>query len=289
MTTPTSTGLPFPQIDPVALCIGPFALRWYALAYLGGILIGWWLLRRITSDKSDPVGHAPVDAMINAGIIGIILGGRLAYVLFYNLPYFLEHPLQIPMIWNGGMAFHGGALGVLGAIYYVSRRYGVPFPELGDLVALVAPIGLFLGRLANFVNAELYGRVTDSPIGMVFMKPRYPAEGVCSPSGPVWQAVPPGLPRHPSQLYEAALEGLVLFAVLLVVYRLGGRRHPGLMMGVFIAGYGLARFAVEFFRQPDEHLGFLFGGATMGQLLSLPMAIFGGVVIAAALRTRLRT
>ena len=242
------------------------------------------MLLRVTRDENDPVGQAPVDALINAGVIGIILGGRLAYVAFYNLPFFLENPVQIPMIWTGGMSFHGGALGMLGAIYYVSRRYRVPFSSLADLVALVAPVGLFLGRIANFINAELYGRVTDVPWGMVFARPAPSAGGACS--GTDWLVVPPGLPRHPSQLYEAALEGLVLFVLLVFILRRGGRRLPWLMTGVFIAGYGLARAFVEFFREPDAQLGFLLGAATMGQLLSIPMIAAGLLLIAHAARRR---
>ena len=282
-------GLPFPRIDPVALCIGPLAIRWYALAYLGGILIGWKILKRITRGEGDPVGNAPVDAMVNASVIGIILGGRLVYVLSYNLPYFLENPVQIPMVWNGGMAFHGGALGALGAALYVSRKHMIPFSSLADLLVLVAPIGLFFGRIANFINAELYGRVTDAPWGMVFMKPRPGPGGVCSDGGPIWQTVPPGLPRHPSQLYEAALEGIVLFAVLWAIYRAGGRERPFLMTGTFFLGYGLARILVEFFREPDGQLGFLLGEAvTMGQLLSMPMVAIGCLLIVFSLASRPR-
>ena len=280
-------GLAFPQIDPVAICLGPLAIRWYALAYLAGILIGWRVLLRVTDDETDPIGRAPVDAMINAGVIGIILGGRLVYVLFYGLPYFLENPVEIPMIWRGGMSFHGGALGLLGAAFYVSRKYRVAFPGLMDLMVLVAPIGLFFGRIANFINAELYGRVTDVPWGMVFMKPQLAGGGACSGAELVWRAVPPGLPRHPSQIYEAVLEGLVLLALLWAVHRLGGRRRPWLMTGVFMAGYGLARFFVEFFREPDAQIGLVLGGAaTMGQLLSSPMIAIGGALIAYALIRR---
>ena len=289
MDAASLNGLPFPRIDPVALCIGPLAIRWYALAYLAGILIGWRILKRITSGEDDPVGNAPVDAMVNAGVIGIILGGRLVYVLFYNLPYFLENPVQIPMIWTGGMSFHGGALGALGAALYVARRHMIPFSSLADLVVLIAPIGLFFGRVANFINGELYGRVTDAPWGVVFMKPRPGPGGVCSDAGPVWQTVPPGLPRHPSQLYEAVLEGIVLFAVLWAIYRAGGRQRPWLMTGTGFAGYGLARVLVEFFREPDGQLGFVLGGAaTMGQLLSLPMVAIGGLLIAFSLGSRPR-
>lgn len=262
---PVMAAIPFPAIDPVLIAIGPIAIRWYALAYLAGILLGWWLLRRITQAKDDAVGQAPVDAMINAGVIGIIAGGRLGYVLFYNLPFYLENPAEIIMVWKGGMAFHGGFLGMLAAIWWVARQHKISVVALGDLIALVAPIGLFFGRIANYINAELYGRTTDMPWGVVFPG-----------GGPQ--------PRHPSQLYEAALEGLLLFAILWLVYRWGGRIRPGLMIGIFFAGYGLARSFVEFFREPDSHIGFLFAGVTMGQLLSLPMVILGGIIIQRTLR-----
>ena len=284
--TPALAALPFPAIDPVAICLGPLAVRWYALAYLAGILLGWWLLKRLTRGPQDAVGHAPLDAMINAGVIGIILGGRLIYVLFYNLPYFLENPVQIVMVWNGGMAFHGGFLGMVGAILFVSRQHKINPVALGDLIALVAPIGLFFGRMANFINAELYGRVTDAPGGRVFKSPPWKEGGPCSVSDAPWVTVPPGLPRHPSQLYEAGLEGLVLFAVLWIIYRRGGRSIPGLMTGVFVMGYGLARTFVEFFREPDAQLGFLAGGVTMGQMLSGPMIIIGAVIIIKAKQAR---
>lgn len=286
MTPSSMASLPFPAIDPVALCLGPVPIRWYALAYLAGILLGWWLLRRLTARADDPVGQAPLDSMINAGVIGIILGGRLVYVAFYNLPYYLQHPVEILMVWQGGMAFHGGFLGMIGAILWVARHHKISPIALGDLVALVAPIGLFFGRIANFINAELYGRITDVPWGMVFLRPLPNPDGPCAASDAPWQPVPPGLPRHPSQLYEAALEGLVLFAILWLIHQRGGRHRPGLLIGVFIAGYGTARTLVEFFREPDTQLGYLLGGATMGQLLSLPMIIIGALVIWQALARR---
>jgi len=248
--------IPFPMIDPVIFSIGPFAIRWYALAYLAGILLGWWYLKRLTDQEDDPVGPAPLDALINASVIGIILGGRLGYVFFYNLPYYLNHPLEIFMVWHGGMSFHGGMIGMASAIFIVARRFGINPLALGDLIALAAPIGLFFGRIANFINAELYGRVTDMPWGIVF-----PGGGEVT--------------RHPSQLYEAGLEGLLLFLILRGAFRNGARETPGLMIGIFLSGYGLARIFIEVFREPDQQIGFLFDFLTMGQMLSLPMVIIG--------------
>jgi len=248
--------IPFPMIDPVIFSIGPFAIRWYALAYLAGILLGWWYLKRLTEQDDDPIGPAPLDALINASVIGIILGGRLGYVFFYNLPYYLNHPLEIFMVWHGGMSFHGGMIGMASAIVIVARRFGINPLALGDLIALAAPIGLFFGRIANFINAELYGRVTDMPWGIVF-----PGGGEAT--------------RHPSQLYEAGLEGLLLFLILRSAFRNGARETPGLIIGIFLSGYGLARIFIEVFREPDQQIGFLFDFLTMGQMLSLPMVIIG--------------
>jgi len=254
------SAIPFPMIDPVLFSIGPVAVRWYALAYLAGILLGWLYLKRVTANENDPVGHAPLDALINASVIGIILGGRLGYVLFYNLDYYLSQPIEILMVWYGGMSFHGGMIGMTLAILAVARHHGINPLALGDLIALAAPIGLFFGRIANFINAELYGRLTEMPWGIIF-----PGGGYS--------------PRHPSQLYEAGLEGVVLFFVLQVFYRRGAREFPGLMTGVFLLGYGLARILVELFREPDQQIGFLINVITMGQILSLPMVIIGVIMI----------
>ncbi|HET8729329.1 MAG TPA: prolipoprotein diacylglyceryl transferase [Alphaproteobacteria bacterium] len=250
-------GIPFPAIDPVAFEIGPFVVRWYALAYLAGFIGGWRYCIHLA--RVAPVGPTPqdMDDFLTWAVIGTILGGRLGYVLFYNLPFYLENPLEALKVWHGGMSFHGGLLGViLAMILFALRRGFSPF-AIGDIVAAAAPIGLFFGRLANFVNGELYGRATDLPWGVVFPH-----------GGP--------LPRHPSQLYEAVLEGLVLFILLLVLaHRQALRRRPGIVGGVFLIGYGVSRFLVEFVREPDAHLGFLWLGATMGQLLSLPMIAVG--------------
>lgn len=253
---PVLAALPFPEIPDTLISIGWFQLRWYALAYIGSILLGWWILRRVTATPDDPIGHPPLDDLINFGIIGIIIGGRLVYVLGYNLDYYLAHPLEALKVWQGGMAFHGGFLGMVAAIIYTARRHKVDMVKLGDLIAMVAPIGLFFGRLSNFINDELHGRVTDVPWAVVF------------PNGG-------NLPRHPSQIYEALLEGALLFALLLLAWRMGARRRPGLMIGLFLTGYGLARIVVENFREPDAQLGFLLGGVTMGQLLSAPMVVVG--------------
>ena len=253
--------IPFPGFDPVLVQFGPLAIRWYALAYIAGLLIGWQLLKRIVQRPGWTLNTEQVDDLLFYATLGIILGGRLGFVLFYHPGHYLSHPLQILAVWQGGMSFHGGLLGIGVACWLFARRHGIGFLEIADAVAVVAPIGLFFGRLANFINAELWGRVTNVPWGVIFPN-----------AGPE--------PRHPSQLYEALLEGLVLFVVLQVMAR--GARDPaaaGRLCGVFLLGYGLARAFVEFFREPDAHLGYLFGLVTMGQLLSLPMIAAGLILI----------
>ncbi len=253
---PSFAALPFPDIDPVIFSIGVFSIRWYALAYIGGILLGWLLLRRITSSPQDPIGYAPFDDLMNYGIIGIILGGRIGYVLGYNFFYYLQHPLEALYIWQGGMSFHGGFLGMVVSIILVARKHKISVIGFGDLIAIAAPIGLFFGRIANFINGELYGRITDVPWAFVFPH-----------GGP--------LPRHPSQLYEALLEGALLFIIIFWAYRKGARNTPGLMIGLFMTGYAISRIIVEFVREPDTQLGIIFGQFTMGQILSLPMLVIG--------------
>jgi phosphatidylglycerol:prolipoprotein diacylglycerol transferase len=250
--------LKYPHIDPVALHLGPLVIRWYALSYLTGVLLGWWLVGRLNKRLQPPTLSAEAfdDIMVWA-IMGIILGGRLGYVLFYKPDYYFANPGQIFMVWQGGMSFHGGLLGVITSMFLFARKFKIPFLAITDLVATVAPIGLFLGRLANFVNGELYGRVTDSPLGMVF------------PNSD-------GQPRHPSQLYEAGLEGVLLFVVLITLAtRTRALSRAGTISGLFLIGYACARSTVELFREPDDFIHFLPSWITMGQLLSLPMLIGG--------------
>jgi phosphatidylglycerol:prolipoprotein diacylglycerol transferase len=262
--------LPFPAFDPVLVQIGPFAVRWYALAYIAGILLGWLYAKAILRSPrawggAAPISAAEFDDFVLWVTLGIILGGRTGYVLFYNLPHFLEHPVEIVQLWKGGMSFHGGFIGCVLAVVLFARRRKIPILSLGDVTCAVAPIGLFFGRLANFINGELWGRPSDVPWAMVFPG-----------GGP--------LPRHPSQLYEAMLEGLVLFAVLALFVRLGALKRRGLILGAFALFYGLARCFGEFFREPDIQLGFLWGGLTMGMLLSLPMILGGALIIWLVLR-----
>lgn len=254
--------LPFPAIDPVLIEVGPFAIRWYALAYIAGILLAWWYMKRLVrADRLWGATPRPVPADIDDFVfwatIGIILGGRIGYVLFYNLDYFVQNPWEIPVVWSGGMSFHGGFMGVVIAMVLFARARGLAMWTMFDLAGAAAPFGLFFGRLANFVNGELWGRPADVPWAVVFPF-----------AGPE--------PRHPSQLYEAGLEGIVLFLVLrFVTHRLKGLERPGLTAGTFAAGYGLARIVSEFFRMPDIQIGFLAGGLTMGMLLSIPMVAAG--------------
>src|SRR5579871_2580957 len=264
------TVIPFPEIDPVLISIGPFAIRWYALAYIFGIIMGWVYGRAIIRNERNWGGPAPLtlldfDDFILWLTLGIILGGRTGYVLFYNLPHFVEHPQEIFQVWNGGMSFHGGFLGCVVAVMTFATLRKIPILSLGDITCAVAPIGLLLGRLANFVNGELWGRIADVPWAMIF--PR---------GGP--------LPRHPSQLYEAGLEGLVLLIVLGLLVRAGALRRPGLILGAFAAFYAIVRSFCELFREPDPQLGFLWNGMTMGMLLSIPLFIAGILLIAFALR-----
>lgn len=253
--------LPFPAIDPVAIDLGFFAVRWYALSYIVGLLLGWRYLMWMAAQPPSAMPRKDADDLLVWIALGVILGGRLGYVLFYKPLFYMEHPIQILQVWTGGMSFHGGLLGVVVATWFFSRQRKLNPFRVGDLLCCAAPIGLFLGRLANFVNGELFGRVTDSPVGMVF------------PHGGPY-------PRHPSQLYEAALEGIVLFLVMAFLFRQRGiRRKPGMLLGFFLIGYGLARCTAEFFREPDAHLGFILGPVTMGQILSVPMILLGLVIL----------
>lgn len=250
----------FPQIDPVAVQLGPLVVRWYALAYIAGIVLGWQYALKLCREKPALVTPQQMDDFIVWLTLGIILGGRVGYVLFYNPMHFLQNPSEILQLWHGGMSFHGGLGGVLLAMFLFGRKHGIKFFALADVVAVCVPFGLFFGRLANFVNGELFGRASDVPWAMVFPN-----------GGPN--------PRHPSQLYEAGLEGVVLFAVLWIAMRCGARDRPGIISGLFLIGYGLARFTVEFAREPDAQLGYLSFGLTMGQYLTLPMLAFGAALI----------
>jgi phosphatidylglycerol---prolipoprotein diacylglyceryl transferase len=262
----------FPVFDPVAISLGPFAVRWYALAYIGGIVFGWLYARSILKNEKLWGGPAPIsvvqlDDFILWVTLGIILGGRTGYVLFYNLPFFAEHPIEIFELWKGGMSFHGGFMGCVVAVMWFARANKVPILSLGDITTAVGPIGLFLGRIANFINGELWGRPADPDLPWAMIFPT---------GGPV--------PRHPSQLYEAGLEGILLFTVLAIMIRFGALKRPGLILGTFIALYGLARITGEHFREPDPQLGFLWGGLTMGMILSAPMVIAGIIIIVWAWR-----
>jgi phosphatidylglycerol---prolipoprotein diacylglyceryl transferase len=260
----------YPTVDPVLVHLGPLAIRWYALAYIFGILIGWAYARLLIRSGKLWGGKAPMtvidfDDFVLWVTLGIILGGRIGYVLFYNLPHFAAHPMEIIQLWNGGMSFHGGFTGCVVAVLLFGYKRGIPVLSLGDITCAVGPIGLFLGRIANFINGELWGRPADVPWAMIF------------PSGGPE-------PRHPSQLYEATLEGLVLLAILALLMRAGALKRPGLIIGCFAVGYAVARTFCEFFREPDAQLGFLWGGATMGQLLSVPLSLAGVCFIVYALK-----
>lgn len=249
--------LSFPNIDPVIFQIGPIALRWYSLAYMLGVVGGWWYLGVLDRRTTPFFTTEQRDDVILWAIAGIILGGRLGYVLFYNFGYFVQNPSEILQVWQGGMSFHGGTIGVTFAFWLYARKNAMRWVPLMDRIACVTPIGLFFGRISNFINGELYGRTTDAYFGMVF------------PNGGT-------LPRHPSQLYEAALEGL---AVGLILWFIATKRNAlgfaGRCSGIFLCGYSVSRFFIEYFREPDAHLGFILGHLSMGQLLCIPMVLLG--------------
>jgi phosphatidylglycerol:prolipoprotein diacylglycerol transferase len=256
--------LPFPVIDPVALQLGPLSIKWYGLAYVVGLLGGWWYARKLAAAETLWGGRRrpevdSLDDFLLFAALGVVIGGRLGFVLFYNLPEYLASPLEIFAVWKGGMSFHGGLMGAAAGLWVFAIRRGYPPLSALDLGAVVAPIGLFLGRIANFVNGELWGRpAPDVPWAIVFPH-----------GGPV--------PRHPSQLYEAFSEGLLLLVLLMILARVGGLRRPGLAAGLFGMGYAIARTTCEFFREPDPQLGFLFGTnwLTMGMVLSVPLFLAG--------------
>lgn len=287
--------IPFPDIAPEIFTINigslSLSLRWYALAYLAGLIIGWQLIALMMRRPAIWGDHAPmrsdkVDDLLTWVILGVILGGRLGFVLFYEPAYYLANPAEIIKVWQGGMSFHGGFAGVIIATAIYCRLNAIPALRLADAMAVVAPVGLFFGRIANFINAELWGRPTDMPWGVAF-----PGQAAQSCEGVTGICA-----RHPSQLYEAGLEGLLLGLILLVALRMGALRRPGLQFGIFLTGYALARIFVEFFRvadaqfiTPDNPLGHVVGGPviglTMGQVLSLPMLLIGlALILRAALR-----
>jgi phosphatidylglycerol:prolipoprotein diacylglycerol transferase len=266
--------LPFPPISPVLVELGPVSIRWYGLAYVAGLVFGWWyIIRMVETDRLWNGVRRPkatdIDDLLVWMTLGVVLGGRIGYILFYNFDAYLENPFEILRIWHGGMSVHGGFIGTALAQYLFARRRGLNVLTVFDLTAAAAPVGLFFGRLANFVNSELYGRVTDLPWAFVF------------PNSD-------GLPRHPSQLYEAGLEGLLLFALLTqLVWKSGILRRPGLAVGIFGLVYAAARILVETVREPDPQVGFLFGGfLTMGMLLSIVTALVAASLIALALSGR---
>ncbi|MEZ2130560.1 MULTISPECIES: prolipoprotein diacylglyceryl transferase [unclassified Sinorhizobium] len=268
--------LPFPEIDPVALAIGPVKIHWYGLAYVAGILLGWYYARRLADNAAlwpgnmSPLTKTHLDDFIIWVALGIVLGGRIGYILFYDLAAVVADPLRAFQIWRGGMSFHGGLIGTTIAMILFARRNAIPIWSLFDIVAAVVPIGLFCGRIANFINGELWGRISDVPWAMVFCN-RYiiaANQGIC-PAG--------DFTRHPSQLYEAGTEGIILFLVLrLLTHRMQALKTPGFVCGAFVCGYALSRIFVEFFREPDAQIGYLAGNwLTMGMVLSSPMVLLG--------------
>lgn len=257
--------LPYPEIDPVALALGPLKIHWYGLTYLAGLAFAWWLAVRRTRQPWSPVKREQVDDIIFFAALGVVLGGRFGYAIFYGGEQLLDDPSWLLRVWQGGMSFHGGFLGVLLAMFIYGRRNGISFGQIMDFVAPLVPVGLGLGRLGNFIGQELWGRAADVPWAMVF--PRDPLQ----------------LARHPSQLYQFALEGMALFAIMLWFSR---RERPAwAVAGVFSLGYGCMRFIAEFFREPDQHIGFqALGWMTRGQMLSLPMVALGIYLIISAYR-----
>ncbi len=276
--------MPFPEIDPIAFSLGPLSIHWYGLAYVAGIMLGWYYARQIAGNSKlwpgdvSPITKVQLDDFIIWVALGIVLGGRIGYILFYDLQSVIESPIRAIQIWNGGMSFHGGLTGTTIAMIVFARRNSIPIWSLFDIVAAVVPIGLFCGRVANFINGELWGRLTDVPWGMVFCNQYIEKTNGYCPGG--------DFVRHPSQLYEAGLEGIVLLLVLaLLIYGFRALKSPGFVTGVFVCGYALSRIFVEFFREPDAQLGYLLGTnwLTMGMVLSTPMVLLG---IWAMLRAR---
>lgn len=247
----------FPNISPVVFSIGGFSLRWYALAYLFGILAAWLLTKRNIAKYNLGITSSQLDDLVFYTTLGIILGGRIGYILCYGQGYFFRYPAEIFAVWHGGMSFHGGIVGVILGLYFFARKYKFPFLKITDIVALYVPIGIFLGRLANFINGELWGRVTD-----VAWAVKFPDGGY--------------LPRHPSQIYEALSEGVLMFIVLTLLWKKPFvRNHTGIISAVFLIIYSCSRVCMEFFREPDTQIGFIYGHITLGQILSLPFLFLG--------------
>jgi len=259
--------LDFPQISPVALSIGGLQLSWYALAYLFGILSAWWLTKRNIAKYDLGITNTQLDDLVFYTTLGIILGGRIGYVICYGDGYFFKHPLEVFAIWHGGMSFHGGIVGVILGLYYFSIKEKYRFLKITDIVALYVPIGIFLGRLANFVNGELWGRVTD-----VAWAVKFPDGGY--------------LPRHPSQIYEALSEGLLMFIILTFLWKKAYvREHTGIISAVFLIIYTTSRMCMEFFREPDPQIGYIIGQITLGQILSLPFLLLGLFILYRSIKT----
>ena len=248
--------LEFPEINPIAIDLGIIKIRWYAISYIVGILFSWFLILKIIKSKSLNINDKCISELISNCMIGIIVGGRLGYVLFYNPEYFYNNLIDVFKIWNGGMSFHGGFIGVVLAVIFTCKSYNIPTLLLSDLIAVVSPIGLFFGRLANFINGELYGRITTHKFGMIF------------PNGG-------NLPRHPSQLYEAFFEGIILFLMLSYFTKLGYLKKPGLISSMFLIFYSFFRFVIEFFRNPDPQIGYIALNLTLGQFISIIFLILG--------------
>lgn len=251
----------FPNIDPVIFKIGSFSLRWYALAYLAGIVSAWGLIKLNIKKYALNISSEQLDDLVFYTTLGIIIGGRLGYIVCYGDSYFWHNPLEILAIWHGGMSFHGGLIGVIVGLYYFAYKYKHPYLQITDLVSLYVPIGIFLGRLANFVNGELWGRITNVPWAVKFPEGGY-------------------FPRHPSQIYEALTEGVLMFIVLNILWRKEYVRvHHGIISAMFLIIYGISRISMEFFREPDRQLGFIIGHITMGQILSLPFLLLGFYIL----------
>jgi len=265
----TDSFIQFPQIDPVIFSIGPIAVRWYGLMYLIGFVAALYIANRAADNSKGQWTREQVSDLLFYGFLGVVLGGRVGYVIFYQFDYFIADPLYLFKIWQGGMSFHGGLLGVISAVFLFARKTSKSFLSVGDFVAPLVPIGLGMGRIGNFINAELWGRQTDVPWAVVF------------PNDPLL------LPRHPSQLYEFFLEGVVLFAIIFLATRKS--KSLGLASGLFLIGYGVFRTIIEFFREPDAHLGFIFANISMGQLLSLPMVIVGIAIIIIGAKIQAKT